>query len=128
MSSRPFLLVVVPLFCVVATGRGDETCSATVSFESGKTSEKLPGVTRKEQSIFVSVGVNEKNEVLKFLFDTGAGRTVIARKPSRAATLRSMTVRPAPVSTARWPRGLACERQEKVRLAALVLAESMSML
>jgi predicted aspartyl protease len=89
MSSRRFLLVVVPLFCVVATGRGDETCPAKVSLESGKTSEKLPGVTRKEQSIFVSVRVNEKNDVLQFLFDTGAGRTVIDHKVAARLGLRA---------------------------------------
>jgi predicted aspartyl protease len=89
MNPHSFLLVVVPLFCVVVTGRGDETSPATVSFDGGKNSEKLPGVSRKEQGIFVSVRVNEKNDVLKFLFDTGAGRTVIDRRVAARLGLRA---------------------------------------
>ena len=80
MSSRTFALVLAALCCIGPTDRAEEPCASRAVFATGKGSEKLPGVTRKKQSIFVSVRVKEKNNVLQFLFDTGAGRTVIDRR------------------------------------------------
>jgi len=107
MSSRPFRLrwagslknhrdrfrslVVVTLICIAATDRADEPCASRVLFESGKTSEKLPGVTRNGPSVFVSVRVNGKSDDLRFIFDTGAGRTVIDRRVAARLSLQPTT-------------------------------------
>ncbi len=74
-----FLFIFAPL-CAVSAIRAAEPCIAKVQFNSGQTSVRLPGVTRTENHVFVSVRINGNNEELRFLFDTGAGRTVLDKR------------------------------------------------
>lgn len=74
-----FGLIVVALLCATCVSNANEPCSATISFSKQTTSQRLPGVTRKGTSIFVSVRVSRTTHDLSFLFDSGAGRTVIGR-------------------------------------------------
>ena len=59
--------------------RANEPCPTAVRFNPGETSARLPGVTRSGVSLFVSLRVIGTPDELRFLFDTGAGRTVIDR-------------------------------------------------
>jgi len=87
-KDRFFLLVAFALCGIAVPVRGDEFCATRVAFEGGKTSEKLPGVTRSGPGIFVSVRLDGKDDNLRFLFDTGAGRTVIERNVAARLGLR----------------------------------------
>ena len=69
----------VAFFCMTCVGRADEPCSTTIVFSKGVTSEKLTGVSLQGASVFVSVRIVGKTDQLRFLFDTGAGRSVIGR-------------------------------------------------
>ncbi len=91
--------IVAALFCITCAIRADEACSSKLHFNNGQTSARLPGVARNEKNhIFVSVRVNGKNDDLRFVFDTGAGRTVIERgvaarlglRPSEKSSIRGV--------------------------------------
>ncbi len=81
-------LAVLALFCLTCASRANEPCSSTILFNKGETSERLSGVTRSGASIFVPVRVSGKNDDLRFLFDTGAGRTVLDRRVAVRVGLR----------------------------------------
>src|SRR5438132_7353860 len=73
-------VIIVTLVCAVTAIRTAEPCIARVQFNNGRTSVRLSGVTRTENHLFVSVRINGNKEELRFIFDTGAGRTVLNRR------------------------------------------------
>src|SRR5947209_12067488 len=73
------LLAVLALCCLTCANRADEPCPATLRFKQGATSARLSGVTRSGASVFVPLHVSGTKDELRFLFDSGAGRTVIDR-------------------------------------------------
>jgi predicted aspartyl protease len=83
-----FCFMAIAFFCMACVGRADEPCSSTIVFSKGVTSEKLRGVSIQGASVFVSVQVIAKKDELRFLFDTGAGRTVIDRNIAARLGLR----------------------------------------
>jgi predicted aspartyl protease len=54
-------------------------CSTTIGFKE-ETSVALRGVTRTENHLSVFVRINGTKEDLAFIFDTGAGRTILDRR------------------------------------------------
>src|SRR3954469_8370651 len=79
-SAIPTSLLLIAIFlCAGLSMAADESCTAKISFKNGETEVPLPGASVKNHQIFVSVRINGKNEDLRFIFDTGAGRTVLTR-------------------------------------------------
>ncbi len=61
--------------------RANDSCLSSTHFTNGATSASLPGVIRNEKShVFISARIIGHDEELRFVFDTGAGRTVIDRR------------------------------------------------
>ena len=81
-------LAVVALFCLTCASRADGPCSSSILFSKGKRSERLSRVRRNGEKVFLSVRVRGKNDKLRFLFDTGAGRTVLDRGVAARLGLR----------------------------------------
>src|SRR4051812_26605306 len=67
------------LLCGGIAMAADQPCTTRISFKNGQTEIELPGAAVKHHQIFVSVRINGKNEDLRFVFDSGAGRTVLTR-------------------------------------------------
>src|SRR4051812_26714609 len=79
-SAIPTSLLLLAIFlCAEVAMAADQSCTTTISFKNGGTEVRLPGAAVKDHQIFVSVRINGKNEDLRFIFDTGAGRTVLTR-------------------------------------------------
>ena len=76
MRVASILLVTCLATCAIFA---DEPCPSKIEFVNGKTSARLPDVTRSGNQILFSLRINGKNDDLRFVFDTGAGRTVIDR-------------------------------------------------
>lgn len=81
--------IIVVLLCAVPAIRAVEPCVASVRFNNGQTSVRLPGVARHENHLVASVRINGKREQLSFLFDTGAGRTVLERRVAERLGLQA---------------------------------------
>jgi predicted aspartyl protease len=60
-----------------------------LQFKAGSTSTTLPGVARRENHLVVPLRINGGSEQLLFLFDTGAGRTVLDRRFAERLGLKS---------------------------------------
>jgi predicted aspartyl protease len=86
-----FLLPLVSyhLSLVTSAVAADEPCSAKPHFNHGQTSIHLPGVRRTGNRVFVSVRINGSKEELLFIFDTGAGHTVLDRRVAARLGLRA---------------------------------------
>jgi len=67
----------------------DEPCLAKIFFANNATSARLPGVTVEDHHVVVSLRINESKEDLRFVFDTGAGRTVLSRAVAQRLGLRA---------------------------------------
>src|SRR4051794_29639390 len=79
-SAIPTSLLLLAIFlCAEVAMAADQSCTAKVSFQNGATEVRLPDAIAKDHRIFISVRINGKNENLRFIFDTGAGRTVLTR-------------------------------------------------
>ena len=88
MHRRLFVTLLV-LFTITSTIQADEPCLSKIVFNNAAAPARLPGVTRNDRNhIFVSVQVNGKKDELRFVFDTGAGRTVIDRRVAARLGLR----------------------------------------
>jgi hypothetical protein len=68
---------------------GNQACSTKIFFANGATSTPLPGIRVKDHQVSVSVRINGNNEDLRFIFDTGAGRTVLDRAVAGRLGLRA---------------------------------------
>ncbi len=78
---RRCIASVIALFCVTCSMRANDSCLSSTHFTNGATSASLPGVIRNEKShVFISARIIGHDEELRFVFDTGAGRTVIDRR------------------------------------------------
>lgn len=82
------LAVVAAFSSMPRASQADEPCSTKIFFNKGETSERLPGVMRSGVRLYASVRVTGKNDDLKFLFDTGAGRTVLNRAVASRLALK----------------------------------------
>src|SRR5436853_6291372 len=82
------LLALCAIFCLTCANRADEPCPATIRFNLSKTSVRLSGVTRSGARVFMPLRVTGTKDELQFLFDTGAGRTVIDRSVAARLGLR----------------------------------------
>ena len=70
--------------------RANDSCLSSAHFSDGATSAPLPGVVRNEKShVFISVQIIGHDEELRFVFDTGAGRTVIDRRVAARLGLKA---------------------------------------
>ena len=67
----------------------DEPCLAKIFFANDATSARLPGITIEDYQPVVSLRINENKEALRFVFDTGAGRTVLSRAVAQRLGLRA---------------------------------------
>ena len=67
----------------------DESCSTKIFFANDATSARLPGVTVEDHRFVVSIRINENKEDLRFVLDTGAGRTVLSRAVAQQLGLRA---------------------------------------
>lgn len=82
------LLVIIVLMATGAQA-ADEPCLAKIFFAHGATSARLPGITVEDHHPVVSLSINENKEELHFVFDTGAGRTVLNRAVAQRLGLRA---------------------------------------
>jgi len=82
----PFVVIV--LMTTAAQAAGDESCLAKIFFANDATSARLPGVTVEDHHVVVSLRINENKDV-RFVFDTGAGRTVLSRAVAQRLGLRA---------------------------------------
>jgi predicted aspartyl protease len=70
--------------------RANDSCLSSAHFANGATSALLPGVVRNEKShVFVSARIIGHDEELRFVFDTGAGRTIIDRRVAARLGLKA---------------------------------------
>ena len=67
----------------------NEPCLAKIFFANDGPSARLPGVTLEDHHPVVSLSLNENKEDLRFVFDTGAGRTVLSRAMAQRLGLRA---------------------------------------
>jgi hypothetical protein len=67
----------------------DEPCLAKIFFANNATSARLPGIAIEDYQPVVSLRINENKEDLRFVFDTGAGRTVLSRAVAQRLGLRA---------------------------------------
>ena len=67
----------------------DEPCLAKIFFANDATSARLPGVMVEDHHFVISLRINENKEDLRFVFDTGAGRTVLNRAVAQRLGLRA---------------------------------------
>jgi len=72
-----------------AVQAADEPCLAKIFFANGATSARLPGITVEDHHPVVSVRINKNGEDLRFVFDTGAGRTVLNRAVAQRLGLQA---------------------------------------
>src|SRR6266542_3005559 len=87
---RRCIVSVIALFCVTCSMRANESCLSSIHFTNGATSAPLPGVIRNEKShVFISARIIGHDEELRFVFDTGAGRTVIDRRVAARLGLKA---------------------------------------
>jgi Aspartyl protease len=67
----------------------DEPCLAKIFFANDASSTRLPGITVEDHHPVVSLRINENKEDLRFVFDTGAGRTVLNRAVAQRLGLQA---------------------------------------
>ena len=67
----------------------DEPCLAKIFFANDATSARLPGITVEDHYPVVSLRINRNREDLRFVFDTGAGRTVLSRAVAQRLGLQA---------------------------------------
>lgn len=84
-----FVIVTCHLSLVTPAFAADQPCPAKPQFNNGQESVRLPGVRRIENHLLVSVRINGNKEELSFIFDTGAGRTVLDRRVATRLGLRA---------------------------------------
>jgi hypothetical protein len=80
--------VFVAVMCTTCAARADEPCIAKVVFEKGATSRELEGVSPNGTGLAVNVKVVGKDADLRFVFDSGAGRTVLSRSVAQQLGLQ----------------------------------------
>jgi hypothetical protein len=83
------VILVIIFLAITGALAGDQSCSTKIFFAKGATSTPLPGVKVKDHQVFVSVRINGNNEDLPFIFDTGAGRTMLDRAVAGRLGLRA---------------------------------------
>jgi predicted aspartyl protease len=89
-KSHYFAVVVATFSCLLGMIRADELGPGTLRFANAVTSARLPGVTRNEKDhVFISARIIGHDEELRFVFDTGAGRTVIDRRVATRLGLKA---------------------------------------
>jgi len=70
--------------------RANDSCLSSAHFANGATSAPLPGVVRNEKNhVFISARIIGHDKELRFVFDTGAGRTVIDRRVAASLGLKA---------------------------------------
>ena len=82
----PFVVII--LMTTVAQAP-DEFCLAKIFFANDATSARLPGIAVEDHQAVVSLRINENKEDLRFVFDTGAGRTVLSRTVAQRLGLQA---------------------------------------
>ena len=89
---RCFGFSVVALFWLACSMsiRANDSCLSSAHFANGATSAPLPGVVRNENNhVFISARIIGHDKELRFVFDTGAGRTVIDRRVAASLGLKA---------------------------------------
>jgi hypothetical protein len=59
-----------------------------LKFPSDESAVRLPGVSKTQNQIFLSVRLNGRDEDLRFVFDSGAGRTILDRRIAKRIGLQ----------------------------------------
>jgi predicted aspartyl protease len=87
---RRCIASIVALFWITCSMRANDSCLSSAHFSDGETSAPLLGVVRNEKShVFISARIIGHDEELRFVFDTGAGRTVIDRRVAARLGLKA---------------------------------------
>jgi len=84
---RPLLFTII--LATRITLAADPSCPARISFKNGATEVRLPSVAVKDHQILVTVRINGDTGDLRFVFDSGAGRTVLTRAAADHLGLRA---------------------------------------
>jgi predicted aspartyl protease len=85
-----FAYSVAALWCLTSPVCANDSCLSSTHFTNGATSAPLPGVIRNEKRhVFISARIIGHDEELRFVFDTGAGRTIIDRRVAARLGLKA---------------------------------------